>query len=129
MTTCDTLEGTRLVRHSRSHVEVLGVNLVVLWEVEIFLRRENSLWEIGEHKRMNPAKHAVWVELGTRGDVPRKRYSWIFFLSALGMSLVSVSDALSGLGYVIVLSMRLTLGGILTVVYVKTHLHDREFLS
>ena len=40
--------------HSGIYIEIPCINLVVFWEVGIFLRNKNALWEMGEHKWIMP---------------------------------------------------------------------------
>ena len=62
-----------------AYKEVLGLDLRVLGKVEVLLRDEDALcWYYGQNCS---ASRYSWVRL------PRKRYSWIFLRSALGISL------------------------------------------
>ena len=42
--------------HSGNYIEIPCIDLVVFWEVGIFLRNKNALWEEGEHKWIGPVK-------------------------------------------------------------------------
>ena len=60
-----------------SYIEVLCINLIVFREIKVLLSNKDTLCDMVSHRE------------GIEGsnDLPRKRYSWIFFRSALGISL------------------------------------------
>ena len=64
-----------------TNVEILCVNLIVLWEVEVFFGSSHSFCNIVLVDLPNEVNRTSYVGL------PRKRYSWIFFRSAFGISL------------------------------------------
>lgn len=77
------------------HVEVLGVNVAMLGKVEVLLGHEHTLYSqpsarlihpssIDRPSRNNSETQGRWI-IGVH--IPRKRYSWIFLRSSLGISL------------------------------------------
>ena len=66
-----------------AYVKVLGVDFAMLGEVEVLLGDEYALYI-----KVSPP---FLFEPSTDVHIPRKRYSWIFLRSALGMSLRNLS--------------------------------------
>lgn len=84
------------------HVEVLGVNVAVLGKVEVLLGHEHTLYsfQVSDYplciigsccsRRITIYKPSQRRAIGDSLSVvhiPRKRYSWIFLRSSLGISL------------------------------------------
>lgn len=87
------------------HVEVLGVNVAVLGKVEVLLGHEHTLYsfQVSDYPLLRiidsccsrritvykPSKQRRAKRLGDSSvvHIPRKRYSWIFLRSSLGISL------------------------------------------
>jgi hypothetical protein len=94
----ETTGGQRLA--SLDDIEVLGINVTVLGKVEVLLGHEHTLCKYSQLIDLiaisilvcNSAIAACRTEghrsVGEgRGYIPRKRYSWIFLRSSLGISL------------------------------------------
>lgn len=74
------------------HEEVLGVNFAVLGKVEVLLSHEHTLCITGLQSAIMISSRNIHstIDVRRRGKVvhiPRKRYSWIFLRSSLGISL------------------------------------------
>ena len=71
---------------SIAYVEVLGVDLAMLREVEVLLCNKYALYvRISFAIPTTASQRSLESRAGVY--IPRKRYSWIFLRSALGMSL------------------------------------------
>lgn len=72
-----------------TYIEVLGVKFAVLGQVVILLGDEYTLYLRNVSKRAIVISDNVFMSLCLEKGfcIPRKRYSWIFLRSALGISL------------------------------------------
>lgn len=77
-----------------TYVEVLGVNVAMLGKVEVLLGHEHTLCSITSTKSVRVRRQlsesicaAKAERLVVDSNIPRKRYSWIFLRSSLGISL------------------------------------------
>lgn len=76
-----------------THVEVLGVNVAMLGKVEVLLGHEHTLCSIRRTKSVRVRRKLSEPialrkpHIGVDVNIPRKRYSWIFLRSSLGISL------------------------------------------
>lgn len=73
----------------KTYIEVLGVDFAVFRQIEVLLCHKNTLCSV--LMLADAAKLCFFLGGGGRRRnfqcLPRKRYSWIFLRSALGISL------------------------------------------